>query len=306
MKPWKCSREAVDAVFLPRKMPGFASLDSHGFGYSHEFLAEFIECCEELEDILPDRAKGMIDRWDKLYDLRIADLEQCCSTLDVGSTLAIHLHAQNAAVTLTKVDTETVAVRAFEVQQCMQVIAATEGPITSTVPHSSVYAPLKLVFSTSFLEQLVALQKNAFRDTEARTKRNSETLQEPREVSSPKYVLEWLMSVLFSFGSVEKTLRPVQKKVGNALLFTANKHKGLQPWQRHAAWIAFKSVLHSTLVNDAQCTVVGTVQYKAAMLHYMTSFLRQPIHQEDHDRMQQMLAKISQRLHNLESLLDEH
>ena len=300
--PWRSSRTAVNTIFLPRKLPQFADScdDKQRFNFGHPgTLAEFAQLCKA---ILPRRACGMIRRWDDHYYLDVASLKLCCNNLAVGDTLPIHLVAQNAAVTLTRASKDQVVIRAYEIQHGLQLTTETEGAISSSMPHSSARASTELVFSEEFLTQLQALQ-SFFRAALVKTGRRGGYQEEPREASKANYVLEWMMSFLTALGSPDETSLAMKKKVRDSVQFSETKHEDKQPWRRQAAWMAFKYVLHMSLVNDAQCVTTGTLQYKMAMLHYMTSFVGLPSHQHDRDLMQQMLAKVSQRVQKLHALL---
>ena len=305
---WMSSEQSVHTVFLPRRLPDCADdLTNDGgctFGETNAIMA-FTSINKK---ILPDRIIRMLDLWNSHFRLNSERLLALLETkLLSGDTFPIHLPAQNAALTLTRNDNETFTIRGFNVQAAASVVMADSGSLVTSQPRASVCIPNKYVLDPSLADQLAKLQKCVFPDAEAKTQRRHTELIETREVISPKYVFKWLfglLSVLDDDSDVLPATKAITKKVRDRVMFKKS-HSADAPWRRHPSWLAFKFILHATLVIE-HSYAMGTVMYKAAMLNFMTAFLDFKQHTSQHDLCQQMMAKIACRLSKLKVLVDKY
>eukprot|EP00117_Sycon_ciliatum_P000832 scpid1751/ scgid6742/ len=319
---WLTSRESVNTVFLPRQLPQHAPQVGQHIGDLGQdgALSTFADI---NSGILPASTVNMITEWSTHYMLDTVGMQHCFSELTAHQTIAVHLVAQNAAMTFTQIPSmataddgrqdavavdddemaDMIIVRAYNVQPELQTVTSAIGPLTATTPTMSVIVSKDTVLSDTFIQQLISLQTTVFGDAIPKVKRQGAALDEPRDANSPKYVFEWLMSFLSALGHPDNTTVAIEKKVRDAVVFSKHNHSNKLPWRRNPAWLAFKFVLHATLVCDRGLDD-GTLLYKTAMLQFMTAFLSVTKHRQDHDLLHQMLAKVSGRTQKLSTLYD--
>eukprot|EP00117_Sycon_ciliatum_P022035 scpid7885/ scgid19127/ len=259
------------------------------------------------EQILPRNIIGMLKKWNTFRHADANLLKTSLCELDVDDAMPVHLSKHNTVLVFAKLSADVIVVRAYHVQPPKQAVTTCPSgkPLTVAVPQSSLCVPLNVVTSDTVLKQLAALQRHNF--AHLRSKSRAARDDDDDDVPSPRFVFEWLLGVLDALGSADTVTQAVTKKIRDRVEFSSTScSEGDEVWRRrNADWLAFKSVLHSTLVC---CHGVqnGTLLYKTAMLRFMFVFTRHPLCQQNNsdDLLQQVLCKISRRIAKLDALLD--
>ena len=303
---WMGAESAIATVFFPRKLPmkEDTTFSQGGFGRNSGLFHSFADI---NKTILPRPILKMLELWHQSYALKVDELELVWSCLKEGDTFPVHLFAQNAALTFSKRGDGMVLVRGFNVQPTYAEVTTSGGCLIGTYPSISVVAPKDQVFCTTMAKQLVDLQSHMLAGKLLKTLPESAPQSEGVDEISSDYVFQWLFGVLLAVGKVDATTKTVVKKVRDIILCDVGAKRQSQPWRRLPGWLAFKSVLYVTLVND-KGEATGRLLYKTAMLQYMAAFFRFKKKEclENHDQAKQMLAKIARRARKLTLLVDHH
>ena len=304
---WMSSQAAVNTVFLPRHLPDNADKEDNNndctFGETNA-LKLFASVNDNL---LPDTAIRMLHNWNKHFRLEAMPILNQLKMLKQGDTFPIHLPAQNAALTLTRNSSGTFTVRGYNVQPEACVVMETGAMLNTKQPCVSLCVDDRFVLDVALIDQLANLQTCTLEGAMAKTTYRHTTVEETREAISPRFVFDWLFGVLSVLN--ESNREPtatvaVSKKVRDRVMFWQQHTSDHSPWRRHRYWLAFKFILHGTLVNNCG-QAAGTVLYKAAMLNFMAKFLECREHSSNSDLCQQMMAKVAVRLHKLNVLMGE-
>ena len=304
---WKATQEAVSTVFLPRQLPECANKETSSnyfwFGDSNVFN----DFATINKTVLPDKIFEMLNTWNSCFRLASTNVLSSLENLDAGSTFPIHLPAQNAALTITNNDNENFTVRGYNVQPETSVVMEATGPLIAQQPCTSLCVPKHYILDEALVDQLTALQTYVFEGAMAKTQFRHTVVNENREARSPRFMFEWLFGVL-SIVSEDNNTAPtigIIKKVRDRVKFQPKHTSDSVPWRRHPTWLAFKFVLHGTLVNENGYEM-GTIIYKTAMLNFLTSFLKIDEHIDQPDLCHQMMAKVACRVHKLDVLLKQY
>ena len=306
-KEWIATQDAVSTVFLPRKLPECANeeMSNNDFWFGDNNAFNDFAAINKM--VLPDKMLKMLNTWNSCFHLASSDVLSSLENLDAGSTFPIHLPAQNAALTITNNDNEIFTVRGYNVQPETSVVMEATGPLITQQPCTSVCVPSCYILDDALVDQLTALQTCVFEEATAKRQYRHTSVAEYREATSPRFVFEWLFALLGVLGEHESTTStaPITKKVRDRVVFPSDRARQSSPWRRHPTWLAFKFVLHGTLVNDNGYEM-GTIIYKTAMLNFLTSFLKIDEHTEQPDLCHQMMAKVACRVHKLDVLLKQY
>ena len=306
-KMWNETQEAVDTIFLPRKLPDSANEKTSNPDFWLGDNNVFNDFATINKMVLSKNIFRMLKTWNSCFRLASTDVLSSLENLDAGSTFPIHLPAQNAALTITNNDNENFTVRGYNVQPETSVVMEATGPLITQQPCTSLCVPKHYILDEALVDQLTALQTYVFEDATAKTLFGHTVVNENREARSPRFMFEWLFGVL-SIVSEDNNTAPtigIIKKVRDRVKFQPKHTSDSVPWRRHPTWLAFKFVLHGTLVNDNGYEM-GTIIYKTAMLNFLTSFLKIDEHTDQPDLCHQMMAKVACRVHKLDVLLKQY
>eukprot|EP00117_Sycon_ciliatum_P029269 scpid2142/ scgid2245/ len=299
---WMATAEAVHTVFLPRCLPDQREEDTNPLFLHYGHRSVLRKFASITKDILPARIHRMLNAWNDTYSPNPVNLYVTWKQMVPADTFPIYLPAQNAALTFTLLEGNLVNVSAYDIQTEAQTVVNAKGALLTEQPRLCVVIPTEQAFSHTMADQICCLQQYVFPDAAA-TGSESDNC----EAVSPKYVFEWLFSafaVLQRPGTSSTTSR-VQKKVRDVVTGAGPRDSSSIPWRRHPAWFALKFILHVTLVNEKGHRL-GSIIYKMAMLRFMAEFVKcgSGAYHDDADVLQQMLAKLSKRIHKLSLLLE--
>eukprot|EP00117_Sycon_ciliatum_P045300 scpid17040/ scgid32574/ len=316
-RSWTRTMAVVETVFFPRRLPDkFSYADIHSQYNFYE--TSVLEIFADLNhDLLPGRIERMLRTWSANYRPSARSLRELGRGMRPGDFVPMYLPAQNAALMFLGRDDDLVDVWGFDVQPPAGIVVTAPGPLTVHQPRLCVTAPVSDVFSMAMAEQICCMQEHAFSDAFP-----ADDARE-RQAPSSRYVLEWLFSVLAALqrpcaDNADTRVMAVSKKIRDTVRHRAEETAAAaatsHPWRRNPAWMAFKFLLHTALTHCDGGHLPGTVVYKTAMLRFMTKLLENSAGKcdADHHRveyaddagvLQQMMAKISKRVHKLSCLV---
>ncbi|KAG1773378.1 hypothetical protein EV702DRAFT_577072 [Suillus placidus] len=223
------------------------------------------------------------------------EVESQISTMDNKDVLVYMIRAQNAAVVMRKLETETIF-ESFEMSPDPTAVMGAKGKLICSYPGPAITVPDTNIDNTTFPAELanflVHMDQDVLDATATRTKAKSTVLEE-RDTAHPRYITELLTGIMRGLGSIADVPR-IRKRIGDDVLWDSAK----LPWRRSPLWLVIRVALQTTLERGA----LGRTTYKSFMLFFMTRLTTLALdHDLSNDILHFMSAKIARRLFKLGS-----
>ncbi|KAG1750341.1 uncharacterized protein EDB91DRAFT_1303212 [Suillus paluster] len=221
------------------------------------------------------------------------EVESQISAMDTKDVLVYMIRAQNAAVVMRKLESETIF-ESFEISPDASAVMGAKGKLICSYPGPAITVPDTIVDDAAFRAELAnflaRMDQDVLDAAATRTKAKSTVLEE-RDTTHPRHITKLLTSILRGLGSIADVSR-IRKRIGDDVLWdSANL-----PWRRSPLWLVIRVALQTTLERSA----LGRTTYKSFMLFFMA---RLTTHALDHDLSNNILhfmsAKIARRLFKL-------
>ncbi|KAG0694113.1 hypothetical protein DFH29DRAFT_1035335, partial [Suillus ampliporus] len=292
----------VNHVFLPLKLP-------QGSDYS---LENDLALCQAVVDaalafsdqLSSDKQllwKNSLKMLRNLKDsirfsaMSVKEVEFQISAMDNNDVLLYIIHAQNAAVVMRKLESETMF-ESFEISPDPTSVMSAKGKLICSYPGPAVTVPDTIIENTTFPAELanflVRMDQDVL-DAAATRKKAGSTVLEERDTTHPRYITELLTGILRGLGSIADVPR-IRKRIGDDVLWDSAK----LPWRRSSLWLSIRVALQTTLERSA----LGRTTYKSFMVFSMARLMTLALdHDMSNDILHFMSAKIARRLFKLRS-----
>ncbi|KAG2337797.1 hypothetical protein BDR05DRAFT_894660 [Suillus weaverae] len=217
------------------------------------------------------------------------------NAMDTEDVLVYMIRAQNAAVVMRKLESETIF-ESFEMSPDPTAVMGARGKLICSYPGPAITVPDTNVDISTFPAELanflVHMDQDVLDAAATRTKAKSTVLEE-RDTTHPRYITELLTGILRGLGSIADVPR-IRKRIGDDVLWDSAK----LPWRRSPLWLVIRVALQTTLERGA----LGRTTYKSFMLFFMARLTTLALdHDLSNDILHFMSAKIARRLFKLGS-----
>ncbi|KAG2112536.1 uncharacterized protein F5147DRAFT_791070, partial [Suillus discolor] len=223
------------------------------------------------------------------------EVESQINAMDTKDVLVYMIRAQNAAVVMRKLESETIF-ESFEVSPDPTAVMGAKGKLICSYPGPAITVPDMNIDNATFPAELanflVHMDQDVLDAAATRTKAKSTVLEE-RDTTHPRYITELLTGILRGLGSIADVPR-IRKRIGDDVLWDSVK----LPWRRSPLWLVIRVALQTTLERSA----LGRTTYKSFMLFFMVGLATLALnHNLSNDILHFMSAKIARRLFKLGS-----
>ncbi|KAG2129503.1 uncharacterized protein EDB93DRAFT_118250 [Suillus bovinus] len=223
------------------------------------------------------------------------EVESQIKAMNTEDVLVYFIRAQNAAVVMRKLESETIF-ESFEVSPDPTAVMGTKGKLICSYPGPAITVPDMNINDATFPAELanflVHMDQDVLDAAATRTKANSTVLEE-RETTHPRYITELLTGILRGLGSIADVPR-IRKRIGDDVLWDSAK----LPWRRSPLWLVIRVALQTTLERST----LGRTTYKSFMLFFMARLTTLALdHNMSNDILHFISAKIARRLFKLGS-----
>ncbi|KAG2112538.1 uncharacterized protein F5147DRAFT_791077 [Suillus discolor] len=223
------------------------------------------------------------------------EVESQINAMDTKDVLVYMIRAQNAAVVMRKLESETIF-ESFEVSPDPTAVMGAKGKLICSYPGPAITVPDMNIDNATFPAELanflVHMDQDVL-DAAATRKKAKFTVLEERDTTHPRYITELLTGILRGLGSIADVPR-IRKRIGDDVLWDSAK----LPWRRSPLWLVIRVALQTTLERSA----LGRTTYKSFMLFFMARLTTLALdHDLSNDILHFMSAKIARRLFKLGS-----
>ncbi|KAG1894568.1 uncharacterized protein F5891DRAFT_1255076 [Suillus fuscotomentosus] len=221
------------------------------------------------------------------------EVEHQINTMETENVLIYMIRAQNAAVVMRKLESETIF-ESFEVSPDPTAVMGAKGKLICFYPGPAITVPDMNIDNATFPAELanflVHMDQDVLDAAATRTKANCTVLEE-RDTTHPRYITELLTGILRGLGSIADVPR-IRKRIGDDVLWDSAK----LPWRRSPLWLVIRVALQTTLERSA----LGRTTYKSFMLFFMARLVTLTLdHDLSNDILHFMSTKIARRLFKL-------
>ncbi|KAG2078525.1 hypothetical protein BDR04DRAFT_1086936 [Suillus decipiens] len=218
-----------------------------------------------------------------------------CVKYQCSDVLVYMIRAQNAAVVMRKLESETIF-ESFEVSPEPTAVMGAKGKLICSYPGPAITVPDMNIDNATFPAELanflVHMDEDVL-DAAATRKKAKSTVLEERDTTHPRYITELLTGILRGLGNIADVPR-IRKRIGDDVLWDSAK----LPWRRSPLWLVIRVALQTTLERSA----LGRTTYKSFMLFFMARLATLALeHDLSNDILHFMSAKIARRLLKLGS-----
>ncbi|KAG1816742.1 uncharacterized protein BJ212DRAFT_1576933 [Suillus subaureus] len=221
------------------------------------------------------------------------EVESQINAMDTEDVLVYMIRAQNAAVVMRKLESDTIF-ESFEVSPDPTAVMGAKGKLICSYPGPAITVPDMNIDNATFPAELanflVHMDEDVLDAAATRTKAKS-TVHEERDTTHPRYITELLTGILRGLGSIADVPR-IRKRIGDDVLWNSAK----LPWRRSPLWLVIRVALQTTLERSA----LGRTTYKSFILFFMARLTTIALdHNLSNDILHFMSAKIARRLFKL-------
>ncbi|KAG2038864.1 hypothetical protein BDR03DRAFT_953798 [Suillus americanus] len=297
----------INHVFCPLKLP---QASDHTLENDLTLSHAVLDAAQAFNDQLPsDEQQLWASSFKMLQNLRdsirfsvisLKEVESQINAMDVEDVLAFMIRAQNAAVVMRKLESETIF-ESFEISPDPAAVMGAQGKLICSYPGPAITVPNTIAndatFSAELANFLVCMDQDVLDAAATRTKADS-TIPEERDTTHPRYITELLTGILRGLGSIADVPR-IRKRIGDDVLWNNAK----LPWRRSPLWLVIRVALQTTLERNA----LGRTTYKSFMLFLMARVTTLAIDRNlSNDILHFMSAKIARRLFKLGTSAPPH
>ncbi|KAG1812365.1 hypothetical protein EV424DRAFT_1491608 [Suillus variegatus] len=221
------------------------------------------------------------------------EVEHQINNMETENVLVYMIRAQNAAVVMRKLESETIF-ESFEVSPDPTAVMGAKGKLICSYPGPAITVPDMNIDNATFPAELanflVHMDQDVLDAAATRKKAKSIVLEE-RDTTHPRYITELLTGILRGLGSIADVPR-IRKRIGDDVLWDSVK----LPWRRSPLWLVIRVALQTTLERSA----LGQATYKSFMLFFMARLTTLALDRDlSNDILHFMSAKIARRLFKL-------
>ncbi|KAJ3037550.1 hypothetical protein HDV00_001595 [Rhizophlyctis rosea] len=297
---------AINHVFFPRKLPTFGLEDEAIRTLDQTLLSRVVKCADRFGTLFShhngfSRITELLGRWEALdWPVEPGRLHQQLKSLRPGDIFAFYVMAQNATI-IINCETDGSYLSAFQASRQTSEVMGGIGDLAASFPETTMRIGNDLLPGSSALaNRLTILASSASPDVVPYSRKAGTEVQEEREVTDPKYIMEWLFAALDCDPDIrDEAFATIEKKIRDDVQW----HKARLPFQRSGMWMSIKVVLATTFVH-AFGENEGKLLYKAFLLHFLWRMcdegLKQPLPSE---AQYQMMGKVAGRMRKLKALL---
>ncbi|SMY26080.1 unnamed protein product [Zymoseptoria tritici ST99CH_1A5] len=300
--------DVINHVFLPPKLP--QSAESIPADSDLHLLKVTSAALRELALRLPTVAHGIaLDRLASTFDSSssayggpdVISASSLFSTLKklaecASGGLIIHVHAQNAAVTITKTG-DAALFEAFELSATNENVMSTAGRLVRAFPGCAVSVKTDVFrdpdFQITLANTLAKMSIQPVPGMQPQSRKDGEKHDEARDTTHPGIVTELLLAGFLRSVGTAASVVPILKHTRDDVLW--KKAEG--PWRRSPIWLLIRVTMQLALSRDFPD---GNLLYKECVVYIHNFILKQAISQSLHSNMLYcMSAKIVRRLQKL-------
>ncbi|KAG1750324.1 uncharacterized protein EDB91DRAFT_1234945 [Suillus paluster] len=223
------------------------------------------------------------------------DVESQINAMNNNDVLVYMIRAQNAAVLMRKLKSETIF-ESFEISPDPTAVMSAKGKLICSYPGPAITVPDTIIHNATFPAELANFLTRMDRDVldaAATREKAGSTVAEERDTAHPRYITELLTGILRGLGSVADVPR-IRKRIGDDVLWDSAK----LPWRRSPLWLVIRVALQTTLERCA----LGRTTYKSFILFSMARLTTLSLDCDlPNDTLHFMSAKIARRLFKLGS-----
>ncbi|KAJ4159587.1 uncharacterized protein LMH87_007528 [Akanthomyces muscarius] len=293
----------IHHVFLPPKVPQAAE-DDDEVTFSNELtllklagdaLASFSAHVAPDETPAVEKAHQAVLQLYTLKDLSQEKLQQAFGNLcKDGGYLPLHVHAQNAAILVSRED-KTIVFEFFELSPTNQAVMSTEGRLRRRFPASAVSFALSVFHNDDIHAALAAaidkMNRQQVAEMRPRARKSRHDQIEERDTNNPSIVTDFLATILRTKGDVVQV--PVLAKNTREQV---NWQDARLPWRRSPSWLLTRVAIQTILSRHHDDAL-----YKQFMVFFMAQILAAALPRSlPREVIYCMVAKISGRLQKME------
>ncbi|KAG2366240.1 hypothetical protein BDR07DRAFT_1480293 [Suillus spraguei] len=292
----------INHVFCPLRLP-----QASDYTVQNELALSqvVLEAAQAFNDQLPSDKQQLwtssSEMLQNLHDsirfsvMSLDEVQFQINAMDNNDILVFMIRAQNAAVVMRKLQSETIF-ESFEISPDPTAVMGVKGKLICSYPGPAITVPDTIANDATFHAELanflVCMDRDVLDATAMRRKADS-TVPEDRDTAHPRYITELLTGILRGLGSIADVPR-IRKRIGDDVLWDNAK----LPWRRSSLWLVIRVALQTTLERNA----LGRTTYKSFMLFLMARVTTLAINHNYHlsnDVLHFMSAKIARRLFKL-------
>ncbi|KAG1894551.1 uncharacterized protein F5891DRAFT_714827 [Suillus fuscotomentosus] len=292
----------INHVFLPLKLPqGSDQSLENDLALSEAVFDAAITFSDQLPSDKLRLWTNIVKMLNNLKDsirfsvMSAEEVEHQINTMETENVLVYMIRAQNAAVVMRKLESETIF-ESFEVSPDPTAVMGAKGKLICSYPGPAITVPDMNIDNATFPAELanflVHMDEDVL-DAAATRKKAKSTVLEERDTTHPRYITELLTGILRGLGSIADVPR-IRKRIGDDVLWDSAK----LPWRRSPLWLVIRVALQTTLERSA----LGRTTYKSFMLFFMARVTTLALDRDlSNDILHFMSAKIARRLFKLGS-----
>ncbi|KAG2757812.1 hypothetical protein P692DRAFT_20789290 [Suillus brevipes Sb2] len=291
----------INHVFLPLKLPqGSDQSLENDLALSQAVIETALSFSEQLpsdKQLLWMSSLKMLQNLNfsiRFSAMSAKEVESQISVMNNTDVLVYMIRAQNAAVVMRKLESETIF-ESFEVSPDPTAVMGAKGKLICSYPGPAITVPdtnIDATFPAELANFLAHMDQDVLDAAATWTKAKS-TVREERDTTHPRYITELLTGILRGLGSIADVPR-IRKRIGDDVLWDSAK----LPWRRSPLWLVIRVALQTTLERSA----LGRTTYKSFMLFFMARLTTLALdHELSNDILHFMSAKMARRLFKLGS-----
>lgn len=217
-----------------------------------------------------------------------------------GSTILLHIRAQNAGVMIRRVD-RLIHVEAFELCPLNEPVLTTKGRLRRSFPGAAVALSANVFENPSFQETaaltLARMSHQPAVETKPKSTKAGRMHDESRDTTHPKMVTELFMGFLTAIGAPVNVSRLLKNTREEVMWLDT-----LLPWRRSPVWMLLRVAMQLTFSRLAGSENISAGYYKVFMIFLMANVLRRSVQfRLPCDLLYAMNAKLGRRLLKLSS-----
>ncbi|KAG0694891.1 hypothetical protein DFH29DRAFT_297800 [Suillus ampliporus] len=295
----------INHVFCPLKLP-------QGRDYSLEnnlaLSQAVLDAAEEFSHRLPSDKQLLRNSSLKMLrslkdSIRFSvmsaeEVESQINAMDNKDVLVYMIRAQNAAVVMRKLESETIF-ESFEVSPDPTAVMGAKGKLICSYPGPAITVSDTIVGDATFVAELanflVCMDQDVDLDVPETKIKATSTVLEEADTTHHQYITELLTGILRGLGSIADVPR-IRKRIGDDVLSDG----ATLPWRRSPLWLVIRVALQTTL--ERSHGALGRTTYISFMLFFMAKLTILALnHDLSNDILHFMSAKIARRLFKLGS-----
>ncbi|KAK4551476.1 hypothetical protein LTR86_011153 [Recurvomyces mirabilis] len=224
------------------------------------------------------------------------ELRSVLGDLSEGQYLAVKVHAQNAAILISRIGKQLIF-ETFELSPRNQDVLDTKGRLLRTFPGLAVAVDIKELQQADFVATIAhtisLMSSTAVPEMQPQSKKARQSHNEDRDTTDPGLVAELLIGgILRGFGSPAK-VSSIPKKTREEVLWDNAR----RPWRRSSMWLLLRVVIQLVVERapDGSRRI-----YKEIMICIMSNILERAMETTmPSDILHVMNVKIARRVHKL-------